>query len=626
MRLRSNSTSHKRSTRRRLRMAFAVALVTAPGMAFAAEELPGPLDHPQHREAGLLPYPFGATQQCHTSQQCETAKAPGELGRLIALIGLQRENLQRETTGQPWGISGSQTAPTTLNRASLQAVHLHPVPSQVVSASGTQSTGADDGETGGETVVLALPTLALPALASSSVLAAPLPAEISPSLPTLEPASTPQAQSSLSKSSLSQSPLSGSPLSGSLPSTVSQPALAEVAAQAGESSDGSDELAQSLIDIAIPLDMMSVPQPSQSSVVPIATRKSASSATLAVSPTAVTVPLDRQPELIQPAKSLSLTVRQPTSQSVNLSLTDTPNSTPSATTSAAGSAAPTYALSDASADNPHTPSRSVALHLSSASEIPIKAAPAPEGVTASENPRLPPRGSTMQVRIEGEPAPLLSGKFAQDMHPLAPAAPLPSMGRSAGNHTAARAEPYEPNNRVRAAFATRTSIVPDRDLERSMNTLGRDAEQTDKSLTIGLQESQTLSAQFVITELSVEHPSICQLMQISESSVSVVGIRPGTTRIALVMVNDTGERQVEVHEVSVTNAPAAAQSLPDMAAEISQAVGRLVPNSDVEVVAYEDYLLVHGFTHYESDAKKILSLVRKVSLVPVVDQLKSNER
>ncbi len=232
----------------------------------------------------------------------------------------------------------------------------------------------------------------------------------------------------------------------------------------------------------------------------------------------------------------------------------------------------------------------------------------------------------MQVRIEGEPAPLVTGRSAQVQGPMAPTAPLPVTERLARVAASGRAEPQESKPKVKAAFASRTSFLADRASGQVSKMPESDFKQPQQTVTLGLQQSQTLTAQFVITELSVEHPGICQLMQTGESSVSLVGVRPGTTRIALVMVNDSGERQVEIHEVAVANAASSSQSLSDIAAEISRSVARLVPNSDVEVVAYEDYLLVHGFTHYESDAKKILSLVRKTSLVPVVDQLKSTDQ
>lgn len=567
-----------------------MVLSAAPGMAVAVDKLPlsmpaplnhAELDHPEYCEAGLLPYPFGSTSNYAggTSQ--------GKFERLVSIVGLHRANVHRASAGQLGSAASCEVAPATLNQVSLPAMHLHAVPSQVVSASGTQFIGTGSGES----IVPALPIL---------------------------------AQHS------------------SLPAAA--PALEE-----------SDELSQSLIDIAIPLDMMLSSQASAGTAMPLESPslespslkspalelpslEMSTAATLPAPPNVAAAVPDRKPELIQPAKSLSLTTRQPSSQSVNLSLKDTPTATlPAAGSaeaayavgspaSATSTSAQTYALSDATLDDIPRSERGVALHLSSASQSPMKAAAAATDMGKSQAPQFPQRGSAMQVRIEGEPAPMFTGHQAGGLGRMAPAAPMPSMAGLSHQATPVGAELYESSNKVKAAFATRTSIIADRDLGRSLNTLGRGAKQPGESLTIGLQESQSLSAQFVITELSVEHPSICQLMQTGESSVSLVGIRPGSTRIALVMVNDSGERQVEIHEVSVTTASAAAQSLPDLAAELSRAVGRLVPNSDVEIVAYEDYILVHGFTHYESDAKKILSLVRKTSLVPVVDQLKSNDQ
>ena len=579
-----------------------LVLSAAPGVAVAVDKLPlslpaplnhAELDHPEYCEAGLLPYPFGSTNNY------AGGNPQGKFERLVAIVGLHRADVHRPSTGQLGSAASFEVAPATLNQVSLPAMQLHAVPSQVVSASGTQSIGTD----AGESIVPALPILA-------------------------QHSTLPTAQ-------------------------VAAPALVEA-----------DELSQSLIDIAIPLDMMLPSQSSEgtamslnspslnspsleSPALELPSLELPTAATLPAPPSlAVTVP-DRKPELIQPAKSLSLTTRQPSSQSVNLSLKDTPTPTPTPTAKlpAAGPAAAaysvgspasvkdnsaqSYALSDATLDDIPRSERGVALHLSSASQSPMKTAPmktAAMDTGKSQMPQFPQRGSTMQVRVEGEPAPMFPGHQAGGLGRMAPAAPMPSMAGSSHQATPVGAELYESSHKVKAAFATRTSIVPDRDLNRSLNTLGRGTKQGLESLTLGLQESQNLSAQFVITELSVEHPSICQLMQTGESSVSLVGIRPGSTRIALVMVNDSGERQVEIHEVSVTTASAAAQSLPDLAAEISRAVGRLVPNSDVEIVAYEDYILVHGFTHYESDAKKILSLVRKTSLVPVVDELKSNDQ
>ena len=138
---------------------------------------------------------------------------------------------------------------------------------------------------------------------------------------------------------------------------------------------------------------------------------------------------------------------------------------------------------------------------------------------------------------------------------------------------------------------------------------------------MGLQESATLSTEYSIAELSVEHPQICQLLKTSERSISVNGMRPGTTRIALISYHAQGERPVDVREVSVGETAPTEVDLPELVKEISQSVKQMFPKSDVQITAYQDYVMVQGYTNYESDAKKILALVRKTSLFPVVDQL-----
>jgi Flp pilus assembly secretin CpaC len=140
-------------------------------------------------------------------------------------------------------------------------------------------------------------------------------------------------------------------------------------------------------------------------------------------------------------------------------------------------------------------------------------------------------------------------------------------------------------------------------------------------VSLGLQESQAISTDYVISELSVEHPSICQLLKTSDRGVSVIGMRVGTTRIALISTDASGERRIEVRDVIVNADARGDVNLGNLAQEITQTVNQLYPKSDVQIVVEEDRLMVRGYTNYESDAKKILALVRKTSLAPVVDQL-----
>ena len=130
MRLRRNCTSHKRTTHRALRLAFAMALVGGPSSASAVEELPppftAPLNHPDHTEAGLLPYPF--EQPYRASQAERTEKAQ----RLVRLVGLQH--------GSPTAVqcaNASQLAQPTPPCSEQPSIELGPMTPSVVAASAT---------------------------------------------------------------------------------------------------------------------------------------------------------------------------------------------------------------------------------------------------------------------------------------------------------------------------------------------------------------------------------------------------------------------------------------------------------------------------------------------------------
>ena len=308
----------------------------------------------------------------------------------------------------------------------------------------------------------------------------------------------------------------------------------------------------------------------------------------------------RMPELAQTSKSTSIAKPITSSPSVSLSFSDSPI--------AASTSSHAAVASHMSAGASSVGDRSASFHLSSASQTSLTISP-----TAIQ---LPQRTPGMQVRVEGEPAPLMAARVVRESdHPL-PVAPRPSMESIPRIAKEVLAEQPFLEKKVKASFASRTTQLPDREPVVIAETHGPKVRPQAETLSVGLQEAQALSTESTITELSVEHPTICQLVQTGENSVSLIGMRPGSTRIALITVKD-GERQVEVHEVSVGASAAAELSLPDLAKEISRKVAQAVPHSDIEIVAYTDYLLVHGFTPYESDAKKIMSLVRKTSLVPL---------
>lgn len=145
-------------------------------------------------------------------------------------------------------------------------------------------------------------------------------------------------------------------------------------------------------------------------------------------------------------------------------------------------------------------------------------------------------------------------------------------------------------------------------------------------IVVAPQDSASVTTGSPVLEYSVEHPTICKMIRTSENVVSLIGLREGQTRIAVVTASATGERQIEIRDVRVASESSPQVSLNNLAREMKQTVAKLYPQSRVEIKTNDDKLIVMGNVPTESDARKIISLVRKMTLSPVVDQLKSYSR
>jgi len=326
--------------------------------------------------------------------------------------------------------------------------------------------------------------------------------------------------------------------------------------------------------------------------------------------------LAKQPELLRLSKPLSVAASKSEAPAgpVKFNLNDAPAEIASGT-------APTQKLAE---KNGQASGRAAVLHLSSGSDdVTIHQS------TKSSTPGSRTAKPMMQVRIEGEPGPAIAGMASPTDALVRPAAPLPLMeagnfpssvstaSRSSSPQSMGGANSSKPVNALLALHTVTGSSVGEE--------AGADPVQVRSQslglVSLGLQESQAISTDYVISELSVEHPSICQLLRTSDRSVSVIGMQVGTTRIALISMDASGQRRIEVRDVTVNADARGEVNLVHLAREISQTVNQLYPKSDVQIVVHEDRLMVRGYTNYESDAKKILALVRKTSLAPVVDQL-----
>jgi Flp pilus assembly secretin CpaC len=140
-------------------------------------------------------------------------------------------------------------------------------------------------------------------------------------------------------------------------------------------------------------------------------------------------------------------------------------------------------------------------------------------------------------------------------------------------------------------------------------------------LDVGLHESTNVETAQAISGLSVEHPEFCQVLKSGERSVSFVGLKAGQTRVALFTTDVSGERKIEIREVVIAGTENRQADMKSLATQIGRSVHSMYPNSHIEVIAEAEGLTVQGYAGSEEEAKKIIGLVRRTSLQPVVDRL-----
>lgn len=242
-----------------------------------------------------------------------------------------------------------------------------------------------------------------------------------------------------------------------------------------------------------------------------------------------------------------------------------------------------------------------------AEEVSTQAAP-----HAASNPvprAVPTVGTDMKSIAHATPLP--SG-------PVAPAVPV--QGSMVSGTPAHSQVSYEMDDAAsEPATVVANGVQPVGEFEGNLMVAG-------ESLRLRREDVSSFSTKSPIIEYSVEHPGICKMIRTSENTVSVIGLRDGITRVAVVTADPSGNQIIEIRDVQVAGGEATESGLQAVAQEMSQTISKLYPKSRVRVISGEEKLWVRGLVHSESDARKILSLVRKMTLTPVVDQLRSTNQ
>ena len=144
-----------------------------------------------------------------------------------------------------------------------------------------------------------------------------------------------------------------------------------------------------------------------------------------------------------------------------------------------------------------------------------------------------------------------------------------------------------------------------------------------KEFKVAVKDSFAVQSIETIQTVSVEHEEVCQVIKSGPKSFTVVGLQDGETRIAVISEVD-GQRKVQVHHVVVGTPKSTTTTNPAaLASEVSQTVAQLYPRSRVRITPRGTQLVVSGSVDSEDTAKKILSLVRKTTLNPVIDELQT---
>lgn len=143
---------------------------------------------------------------------------------------------------------------------------------------------------------------------------------------------------------------------------------------------------------------------------------------------------------------------------------------------------------------------------------------------------------------------------------------------------------------------------------------------TKQHYVVGIREAVQLKCENIINGVSVEREEICQLIQTGSKSYSLVGLKEGASRIALI-TEVSGQPQIEVMQVTVGGRTEVGSSLESLAESMGHTIRQLYPMSRVAVEAQNQRIVVSGTVDSEESARKIIGLVRKTVLAPVVDQL-----
>jgi hypothetical protein len=128
-----------------------------------------------------------------------------------------------------------------------------------------------------------------------------------------------------------------------------------------------------------------------------------------------------------------------------------------------------------------------------------------------------------------------------------------------------------------------------------------------------------------IDRVEVADPGLCRAIMVGRREIAIVGIRTGSTKLAVWPLAAAGEAvEPLIYRLEVEEERAAKQvaRMSTGVSELTSLLADMYPTARVEVVQHSNgSMTLQGSVESNSQARKILDMVRKLYLCPVYDQL-----
>lgn len=158
------------------------------------------------------------------------------------------------------------------------------------------------------------------------------------------------------------------------------------------------------------------------------------------------------------------------------------------------------------------------------------------------------------------------------------------------------------------------------------------------------RSGQAIRLSSTIKRVRVDDPTVCQAIRLGATELTIIGNRVGSTKARILVVNPQTNQEEEIQLAIEVDSPfrpwstlseKVRKEVPEIQSrvdelptikpglgELTTAIANLHPGANVQLQTNPGgELVVRGTVQDEDQARQILSLVRKVCLIPVVDQL-----